>query len=255
MNYSRLLNKDLLALLISIIFSLVLFFNSNSQTVLIIQSDLAKVLSVLTYPQRWYQDIFSIKEYNKYVQLELMKSKLKIARLEAYQIENIKLREMLEFKSLNPWALLPANVTNSSSSSIKTITIDSGKNDSIYQNSPVLDIHGLIGKVFTVGENISLVQLINDKNFSLSIRIGEDRSLANFIPTVGKYGILQGVRKSMDLLPGEIAYTSGISDIYPANIPVAKVISINKDNNSPFQDVIVEVLSDLNNLNYVFVIQ
>ena len=62
MNYSRLLNKDLLALLISIIFSLVLFFNSNSQPVLIIQSDLAKVLSVLTYPQRWYQDIFSIKE-------------------------------------------------------------------------------------------------------------------------------------------------------------------------------------------------
>ena len=96
--------------------------------------------------------------------------------------------------------------------------------------------------------------MINDKNFSVSIRIGNDRSLANFVPTVDKYGVLQGVRKSMDLSVGEVAYTSGISDIYPANIPVAKVISVNKNNNSPFQDVIVEILSDLNNLNYIFII-
>ena len=255
MNFSRLLNKDLLALLISIVFSLILFFNSNSQVVIAVQSDLSNILSVITYPQRWYQDIFSIKEYNKYLQQQLVKSKLKIARLDAYQVENIKLREMLEFKNLNPWTLVPANVTNKNSSSIKTIIIDVGGNDSIYPNSPVLDIHGLIGKVFAVNDNVSKIQLINDKNFSVSVRIGEDRSLANFIPTVDKYGILQGVRKSMNLENGEIAYTSGISDIYPANIPVAKVISVNKNNNSPFQDVVVEVLSNLNNLNYVFVIQ
>ena len=106
-----------------------------------------------------------------------------------------------------------------------------------------------------VSNNTSQVQLINDKNFSVSVRIGSDQSLANFIPTVDKYGILQGIRKSMDLSEGEIAYTSGISEIYPANIPVAKVISINKDNNSPFQNVSVEILADLNNLNYIFIIQ
>ena len=58
----------------------------------------------------------------------------------------------------------------------------------------------------------------------------------------------------MPLSVGEIAYTSGISDIYPANIPIAKVLSVNTDNNSPFQDVVVEILANLNNLNYVFVI-
>ena len=162
---------------------------------------------------------------------------------------------MLQFKNLNPWTLVPANVTSKNAASIKTIIIDVGSNDSIRKNSPVLDIDGLLGKVFVVGENASQVQLINDKNFSISIRIGEDRSLGNFIPTVYKYGILQGIRKSMDLNEGEIAYTSGISDIYPANIPIAKVISANKDNNSPFQDVVVEILSDLNNLNYIFVVQ
>ncbi len=255
MIFFRLLNKELLALLISITLSLILFFNSKSQAVIAIHSDLASVLSMISYPQRWYQDVFSIKEFNKYLQQQLVKSQLKIARLNAYQIENNRLREMLDFKSLNPWSLVPANVTNKNSLSVKTIIIDIGSNDSIYQNSPVLDIYGLIGKIFAVGENVSKVQLINDKNFSVSIRIGKDRSLANFIPTVDKYGVLQGVRKSMDLSVGELAYTSGISEIYPANIPVAKVVSVNKNNNSPFQDVVVEILSNLNNLNYVFVIQ
>jgi len=255
MEFSRLLNKDLVALLISIIFSLILFFNSNSKTVIAIQADFSNALTTLTYPQKWYLDVFSIKEQSKYLQKELIKSELEIARLYNYKIENMQLREMLEFKDSNPWSLMPANVTNRNSSSVKSIMIDVGGNDSIYRDSPVLDIYGLIGKVFAVGKNTSKVQLINDKNFSISVRIGSVRSLANFIPTVDKLGILQGVRKSMDLSPGEIAYTSGISEIYPSNIPVAKVISVNKNNNSPFQDVIVEILSNLNNLNYVFVIQ
>ena len=60
------------------------------------------------------------------------------------------------------------------------------------------------------------------------------------------------LEKSMKLNEGEIAYTSGISHIYPSNIPVAKVISVNKNTNSPFQDVNVEILTDLNDFNYVF---
>ena len=255
MFFFRLLNKDSVALLISIICSLILFFNNDSKNVIAIQSDLSGLINFLTYPQRWYEDILYIKESNKFLQKKLIKAELKVSRLDAYRIENVKFREMLQFKNLNPWTLVPANVTSKNAASIKTIIIDVGSNDSIRENLPVLDIDGLLGKIFVVGENASQVQLINDKNFSISIRIGEDRSLGNFTPTVDKYGILQGIRKSMDLSEGEIAYTSGISDIYPANIPVAKVISVNKDNNSPFQDVVVEILSDLNNLNYIFVIQ
>jgi len=130
-----------------------------------------------------------------------------------------------------------------------------GKKDSIKKNLPVLDVSGLLGKIHVVGNNASQVQLISDKNFSVSIRIGKEQSLGNFVPTVGKYGVLQGIRKSMELYPGEIAYTSGISDIYPPDIPVAKVISVNKNNNNPFQDVIVEILSNLDNLNHIFIIQ
>jgi len=53
---------------------------------------------------------------------------------------------------------------------------------------------------------------------------------------------------------GDIAYTSGISEIYPPHIPVAQIISISKEKDQPFQRVIVEILGSMFNLDFVFVI-
>ena len=58
----------------------------------------------------------------------------------------------------------------------------------------------------------------------------------------------------MRLNKGEIAYTSGISEIYPANIPVARVVSIQYEADNPFQNIVVELIADLENLDYVFII-
>ena len=74
------------------------------------------------------------------------------------------------------------------------------------------------------------------------------------MPTHGRFGILEGVRKTTPLLEGDIVYTSGISDIYPPNIPVARVVSITLDENNPFQHIVVELVGSVENLDYVFII-
>ena len=255
MNFSRLFNKDLLALLISILFSIILFFNNKSEAVTAIKADFSNLITTLSYPQKWYKDIFYIKEFNQYLEQKLVHSNLLNAKLNNYKIENSILRKMLNFKDSNPWTLVPANVTNRYSLSTQTIILNVGENNNINKNLPVLDTSGLLGKTIAVGEHTCQVQLITDKNFSVSIKVGDVNSLGNFVPTVGKFGILQGIRKSVELFPGQVAYTSGISEIYPGDIPVARIISVNKNNNNAFQDVNVELLSDLNNLNYVFIIQ
>jgi cell shape-determining protein MreC len=65
------------------------------------------------------------------------------------------------------------------------------------KNLSVIDLNGLIGKTHSVGQRANRVLLFTDKNFRVSIRIGEDQALGNFMPTLGKKGILQGVRKSV----------------------------------------------------------
>ena len=84
------------------------------------------MVSFISYPQRWYRDIFIIKETNKDLQNRLVLAELLIAKSERYKLENESLKKMLEFKESNPFVLIPANVTNKNSSSIKTITVDVG---------------------------------------------------------------------------------------------------------------------------------
>ena len=55
-----------------------------------------------------------------------------------------------------------------------TITIDVGKLDGIINNLPILDENGLIGKTVNVGDKVSIAQLISDKNYRVSIRVGDD---------------------------------------------------------------------------------
>jgi len=177
------------------------------------------------------------------------------SELESYHKENQRLKEMLNFTQDNSLNYISANVVNHNFGlPTQSITIDAGKEEGVEKNLTVMDENGLLGKTIQVGDHAALTQLITDKNFRVSIRIGQDRALGLFIPTHGKFGILEGVRKSMPLNEGEVAYTSGISEIYPPNIPVAQVVSVKRDENNPFQHVVVELIGSLENLDYVFVI-
>ena len=254
-NWIALLHRDAIALCITLVLSLILLFSNKSTFIQALEADVIDGFLILTSPQRWYKDILSTKEQNSLLAQKIIKLQLLYSQSEHFRVENNHLRKMLNFSSITPLSLLPANVTNRHSFMLQSIIIDVGEKDNIKKNQPVIDMVGLMGKTISVGDIATKVQLITDKNYRVSIRVGKEKSLGIFIPTHGKYGVLEGVRKSMNLSKGEIAYTSGISDIYPANIPVARVIDVNSNTDRPFQDVNVEILADFQNINYVFVVQ
>ena len=162
---------------------------------------------------------------------------------------------MLNFIENQPLNFLSGNVVGYNFGlPIQSITLDIGSKEGVAKNLTIMDENGLLGKTIKVGNHVALSQLITDKNFRVSVRIGQEQALGLFIPTHGKYGLLEGVRKSMPLNEGEIAYTSGISEIYPPNIPVARVVSIQLDDNNPFQHIVVELVGSIENLDYVFII-
>ena len=249
------INRDVLALVLTLLLSTLLLFTRTSPQIWQLKFQLSWIASTIVYPVTWYNKVFTIREENKLLKGQLVQFTLMNSELESYHQENKRLKEMLNFSENNPLNFMTANVVNHYFGlPTQSITIDIGKEDSIVKNLTVMDENGLLGKTIQVGDHAALIQLITDNNFRVSIRVGQDRALGLFIPTHGKYGLLEGVRKSMPLNEGEIAYTSGISEIYPPNIPVARVISVTRDDNNPFQHVVVELVGSLDNLDYVFVI-
>ena len=256
MSFNRFLNKDSMALFISVIISLSFFFNNKSETVIAVQSDVSDIIYFLTYPQKWYKDLLLVKDENFKLKEKIVQLNLLNGKLNNYKIENEKLRSMLNFReSYKYLSLQPTNVMNHNfSSSPNSIIIDVGKN-LINKNQAVIDMKGLLGKTIRVGEKASKVQIITDKNFAVSVKVGTKMEKAIFKPDYGNRGFLEGVVKSVKLKKNDLIYTSGLGEIYPPDIPVCKILEISSDNDKPYQNVIVEILADLTNLNYVFVVQ
>ena len=235
--------------------SLLLYFSSTSPIVNSVKAEISDIISIVTYPQTYYSGLMLIQEENSILKQKLVQMNMLNAELLKYENENSELKKLLNFYNEQPWSLQIAKVVNDNYSYLmRTITINLGLDDNLEINLPVVDINGLIGKVEVVSDRVSNVQLITDKNFIVSVRVGKDMSIGEFKSTHKKLGIVYGVRKTADVKIGDIVYTSGVSTIYPDSIPVAKVVKINKHNDKPFQDIEVEILADLINFNHVFVV-
>ena len=71
----------------------------------------------------------------------------------------------------------PARVVNKGTQpNLLSIVIDGGKIDGIKSNQAVLTPKGVIGKTIEASNRASIVQLITDTNFRLSVRILPERS-------------------------------------------------------------------------------
>ena len=126
----------------------------------------------------------------------------------------------------------------------------------LYQYCPEHGVsHKMIGKIIAVGNRASTVQIITDRNFRISVRLGERWNLGIFMPTHGKFGIVEGIPKSQKVSPGDLIITSGISEIYPADLPVAEVLEVYVDQERPFLQIIAEISADIYNSDYIFIVQ
>ena len=249
------INRDFITLFLCLFFSLFLYFSSESKITSSVKSEISDSLSWIGYPQKWYSDLLSANEKRKLLSEKLAIMNMQNAKLLKFENENQELKILLDYKNEQPLSLVLGKIVKDNFTYLKrTITINVGKKDSLLVNLPVIDVNGLVGKTIAVGDRASQVQLITDKNFRVSIRIGDDQTIGEFIPKHKDLGIIDGIEKTASISIGDIVYTSGISTIYPEGIKLAKVVSINKDNENAFQDIDVEILADLDNYNFVFVI-
>ena len=251
-------NKNILAISFTSILSLIIFFYNDDNYFIDVKSFVFNTYEISSKSSQWYKNLLAVKKENELLSKELVQSYLLNSKLINYEIENKKLRDMLGLKdSFKHLTLLPANIIESNYfSSIESRIINVGTEDNIRKDLPVIDIYGnLVGKVIEVGKHNSKVQLITDNNFSVSVKVGDNISIGQFRPTYYQFGVLDGIIKTLDISDEDLVFTSGVSEIYPPDIPLAKVKTQVRKKNKLFQEVGVSLLTDIDNLYYVFVVQ
>ena len=247
--------KDHFILLVAVSLSLTILLKNDSPNVHIIRGKFSDTFSIISSPFAWMRSMIQLQDETQLLREKNVQLTLQMEAMLQSEAQFHDMRKLVGFKQDSSLTLIAGQVVNmGASSNLSSITIDIGSNDGVKVGQPVVVPGGVVGKTVVVGKNTTVVQIINDVNYRLSVRI---------IPS-GSVGILQflnnnncevrELQKNAEISIGDKVVTSGFSQIYPKNLPVGEVIEVLDERNS-FQKVArVRIKPNLGALMYVFIV-
>ena len=140
-----------------------------------------------------------------------------------------RMRHALNYRERSVFKLIAAEiVTRDSSTWWRTMTINRGKRDGIETDMPVATDVGLVGKVTTVSDSISIVLLVSDENCKVaaSVEGTREQGIVSGERVTGGLSPLLNLNflsKQADLKPGQKVYTSGVGGVFPSGLLVGVV--------------------------------
>lgn len=162
---------------------------------------------------------------------------LEVIQLDELINENNELRRALIYKEKTPLELIAARIINRKPSNwYNTLVIDKGSLDGVEVDSPVIvpvgEEAGLVGKITDViGDHAAVVLLLTDEMCQVSAKLKNSQ----------EQGIISGQRGALQALPdlrlrylskeanasaGTKVVSSGTGELFPANLYLGEVISI-----------------------------
>ena len=181
------------------------------------------------------------------------------ARLEGVLRENIRLKEQLQLRGNVRGQLRLARVVGRDPANWwRTIQIDLGERDGVEVNHPVWTEQGLVGRVLQVGPHRSQVTLVGDPSCRVSVEVGETKesgilAAAPFTAVDPRLVNIIHLPADTAAAPENTVVTSGLSEIFPANIPVGKIVNISHSHGSVQTTARVRLAVDSSKLQEVWV--
>lgn len=169
--------------------------------------------------------------------------------------ENIRLRELLDFKEKSVYPLTAASVIGYDPSNLSSIIIiDKGKQQGINRDCAVITNDGLVGRIIEAGSQTSKVLLINDISSGVAVLIQRSRQTGLVSGTLSRGLILHYLPADADIQISDLLITSGLSDLYPKGITIGKLKRIQEGKIPGEISAIVEPSVDLTRLEEVLVV-
>lgn len=201
-------------------------------------------------------DIARLRQENAELRSENASLQTEIIALQQQVTEIELLSALLDFARARPENAYQAAqvIGRDPSPFLHYIMINRGSDDGIRRGMPVVAQQGLVGRVAQVTANAARVELITDPAAQVSVRMQPsevDGVLAGSI--TGDLSI-DLIPQDAVLQPGDLVFTSGIGGLYPSNILIGQVSSVQQEAQALFQTADVQPVVDFTRLEIVLVI-
>lgn len=209
----------------------------------------------------YFLNFSEVKEENNTLTEENIKLKNQLLEYEKLKEENDRLREVLNFKnSKNTYDYLGTEIIGYSGESfLKGYIIDKGENDGLKKNMVVISNLGLVGQITSVGSNWAIVQSLINENIAVSVMVNSTRETTGILKgytTHSNENLAKITNLSIDseIKEGDVIVTSGLGQIYPKEIRIGEVISVETDEIKVMKTAIVKPYVDFTKLEELFVV-
>lgn len=256
----------------------------------------ARDRDTLTWPEQFLRDSFSLLQgifyrptqaivsfaegvaaaYDVYQENRVLKASLDqyaqlTAQLKLLEAENARLRTLLDAKTqLHDYQLRVAEVVARNSDHWNdVITIDKGRVHGIKQDMAVITAQGMIGRVESVANFSSKVELltaIESSNYLSAWVITQQKTENTVVPlpvagVIEEYDqrrrllIMRKIPLGYNVEPGQEVVTSGLGGVIPRGLLIGKVVAVEAGDYGLTQTAFVSPSADLTQLSEVMVVE
>ncbi|MEZ5144354.1 MAG: rod shape-determining protein MreC [Acidimicrobiales bacterium] len=202
-------------------------------------------------------DADDIRSQNEQLRQQVADLEGRLANNESAQKELEQLKSQLDIPFVGQIPTVKARIASGAIANFDdTVEIDKGTGQGVDKGMPVVSGAGLVGTVIRASDSRAVVKLITDRTTNVGVKVPGKQG---FGKTVGQ-GDPRRLRGEFDrssaVAEGDLLVTSGAArSIYPEGIPVGKVTSLSTNDAELRKDADVETLVDLNDLDFVTVLQ
>jgi len=195
---------------------------------------------------------------NESLRRENQELKLQAMQAQETARENARLRQLVGWQQSKPWKLkLGKIVLRDPANWWRTVQIDLGSRDGLRENLPVLTTEGLVGRISSVGLTRSTVVLIGDINCKVAAQVVETHdtgAIGATDPWDNSLVALGFLSKNAKLVPGQTVMTSGLGGLFPAGIPIGKIVDSRSVEYGLNTEARVKLSANLSSLDEVWVL-
>jgi len=219
-----------------------------------------QALSVVVYPVRvlvdlpfrtWksVRDSFAEREAliaeNDQFKRERLETEFRLQRLDALEMENTRLRELLDSTArVGSRALVAEILAVDLDPYRQRFDLNRGLVDGVFVGQALIDAQGVVGQVVRVGPLTSEAVLITDADHAVPVSVNRN-GLRTIAVGTGDSGRLRlpYLTNNADILVGDLLISSGLGGVFPAGHPVGRVLDVRLRPGQSFAEVIAEPAS------------
>ncbi|OGP13752.1 MAG: rod shape-determining protein MreC [Deltaproteobacteria bacterium RIFCSPLOWO2_02_FULL_50_16] len=185
-----------------------------------------------------YVFLVNTQRENTILATQIRQMQRKMLFFQFVQIENQRLRSLVNFQEALEWNSIVAQVVSYSPlAEFQMLTINKGEKEGIQRRMPVVSQLGLVGQIYRTTAHTSQVLLITDPTSVVAGVIFPSQERALVVGKIDNVALdrpfyltrLEYLHHDSNVNEGNEVITSGMDGVFPRGIPIGLLQNISKD--------------------------